>query len=459
MANPAHASTDSGEGVSISPQKRAPHSSSSIQVFGFYCALALIFLRYSFLSDYLTYLTGKDTYLLYVFGPPALFAFLMSGGFRRTFREKGPKIWLGFAVWLWLAVPFSIWKGESFRLAISYAKTEFVPLLFVIGLTIKWAECRKMMYAIAAASAFNIVLGLMFLRPGEERFSFNWSTSIGNSNDFAAHLLMTVPFLLFIVLRPGTRLLMRLACLTPVLLGLFEILRTASRGALIALAVTLAFLLVRGSNRQRITIGATAAVALAAMIAFLPASTWNRMLSFSNDAGASEEALESSDIREHLLEESIKCTLEHPLLGVGLGQFGFYESGLVEVFQPGHVEWRPTHNSYSQISSECGIPALLIYLAALIWAFMLLARIEKRASGPDRGEMGAAAYSIKVAILGYSFAIFFLNFGYAFEFLLVSGLVEAMWRVVRDNSDVGSGPQPAMAAARDPWTVPPAGSS
>lgn len=423
---------DSEDRASRAQQNRHPQGPrpGAIHVFGFYCVLALIFLRYSFLSDYLTYLTGKETYVLYIFGTPALFAFLIGGGFRRTFREKGPKIWLAFVVWLFLSVPFSLWKSGSLQLAISYVKTELVILLFVVGLTITWAECRNIIYAIGAASAFNVVLGFLFLRPGEERFSFNWSESIGNSNDFAAHLLMTVPFLLFIVLRPRTRLLFRLVCVLPIFLALFEILRTASRGALVALVVTVLLLLLRGSMKQRIAIGATAIVALAAMIAFLPRETWNRMLSFSNnESGASEEALESSQIRENLLKESIKCTLEHPLLGVGLGQFGFYESGARS--QPGHVGWRPAHNSYTQISSECGIPALLLYLAALVWAFMLLARIKKRASEPNRGEMLAAAYAIRVAIVGYSVAILFLNFGYAFQFLLVSGLIEAMWRVVR----------------------------
>jgi O-antigen ligase len=428
------------------PHMKSNRKSHRLRSFGFHCALALIFLRYSFLSDFFTYLTGKETYVLYIFGPPALLAFLASGGMTRTFREKGPKFWLAFTVWMCLGVPFSIWRGNSTQLALNYVRTVFPLLLFIVGLTVRWTECRKMIYAIAAASMFNSVLGLLFLRPGEERFSVNWSGSIGNSNDFAAHLLMTVPFLLFIVLRPGMRLLIRLACLAPVLLGLFEILRTASRGALIALVVTVLFLLLRGSMRQRIAIGAAAVIALVSIITFLPASTWNRMLSFSSEeAGANKEALDSSRIREDLLRESIKCTLEHPILGVGLGQFGFYES--VGRSQPGHVGWRPTHNSYTEISSECGIPALLFYLAALVWAFVLLARIRKRAFGPYKNEIVAAAYAIRVAVIAYSVAIFFINFGYAFEFLVVSGLIEAMWRAVRDNRTVEPGTSAAKARA------------
>jgi O-antigen ligase len=151
------------------------------------------------------------------------------------------------------------------------------------------------------------------------------------------------------------------------------------------------------------------------------------MLSFSGDqAGADTGALESSAARQRLLEDSIKCTLDHPLLGVGLEQFPNYERAA-----PGEARWKDSHNSYTQISSECGLPALLFYLAALIWTFRLLARIKQRASGPAKTEMITATYVIGIGVVAYSVAIFFLNFGYAPQFLLVSGLIETMWRVVR----------------------------
>lgn len=446
-----------GRGVLSKQSEALEGKADRLRLFGFYCALALIFLRFSFFSDFLTYLTGKQTYVLYIFGPPALVAFLLRGGLRKTFRETGPKIWLAFLVWMCIGAPFSLWKGGSVELIEAYAKTEFLLLLFMVGLTTGWPECRKMMYAIGAAAAFNIVVAIFFMQSGAERFSFQWTTTIGNSNDFAAHLLMIVPFLLFIVLKPNMSKLLRLAVLGLVLLALFEILRTASRGALIAIVVTVAFLLLRGTMKQRVAIGAMAAIALLVMIKFLPSDTWNRMLSFSNDAGASKEALESSDIREHLLKESIRCTLEHPLLGVGLGQFGYYEAGVQA--QPGHVEWRPTHNSYTEISSECGIPALVLDLAALIWAFRLLARIRKQASGPYKDEMMTAAYAISIGLMAYSVAIFFVNFGYAFQFLLVSGLIETIWRTVRRGPGViaGTGAVSARQRRSTParvWRVP-----
>jgi O-antigen ligase len=415
---------------------------NGLRRFGFYCALALIFLRYSFLSDYLTYLTGKETYVLYIFGPPALIAFLAAGGWRRTFGQTGPRLWLAFTAWMFLCVPFSIWRSDALGLSVAYVKTVLIFVLFTVGLTIEWEECRKLIYAIAAAAAANIALGLYYMRPGQERFNLTWTAQIGNPNDFAAHLFLILPFLLFIVLRRESRRFVRLLCLLATGAGLFEILRTGSRGALVAVTVTVAFLLLRGTMKQRIAIGATAVIALAVLITLLPRDTWNRMLSFEAGAGASQEALQSSDIREHLLQESIRCTLEHPLFGVGIGQFANYEGEWANQ-EPGHVGWYETHNSYTEIASEAGIPELLIYLAALVWAFRLLGRITKQASGAHKEEMASAAYAITIGVLAYSVAIFFLNFGFAFEFVVVSALVESMWRVVRENATV-----PATEEAR-----------
>jgi O-antigen ligase len=431
--------------------KPAKNTRDLLRRFGFYCAVALVFIRFSFASDFLTYLTGSETYMLYVFGLPAMAALLGSGGFQRVFRERAPKFWLGFVACMCLSIPLSVWKGGSISLTLEYVKTVFILVVFVVGLTVNWSECEKVMQAVAVAAAFNVVVALYFLRPGEERFSFTWTTSIGNSNDYAGHLLMVLPFLLFWALRPGGRKWVRMACAGLVCLGLFEILRTASRGALIALSLVVLILLFRGTMRQRIAIGATAIVVLAAMVALLPRDTWNRMLSFSTEeTGASEEALESSTIRTDLLKESIVCTLEHPVLGVGAGQFGMYEAMQGKSY--GHYGWLQAHNSYMEISSECGLPALALYLAALIWAFILLRRIAKQASGPDKEEMKTATYAITVAIIGYSAAVLFLNFAYAFEFVVVSSLVECMWRALRDSTDVGNGTESGMTkTVSAPW--------
>jgi O-antigen ligase len=430
MAIPLDASS------TLNPPKPA-HSRGLLYSLGFKCALVLVFIRFSDVHEILAYLTHSSAYLLYFFAPLALLAVIFSGGLRRVFRETPPKFWLAFVVWMFLAVPFSSWKGGSFVHGITYVKTDFIMLLVTAGLAATWTDCRKIIYTIAAASLVNIGTAIFFLKPGEERLAMDWSATIGNSNDLAAHLLLVLPFVLFIFLKPHTRPPIRFAAAAVCVFGLFQVLRTASRGALIALVLTVLFVFIRGSARQKLAIGVSSVIILVALIAFLPADTLTRLTSFSREKDVSqegkdvnEEALESSDVRQYVLKQSIIYTFQNPVFGVGPGQFSTYE-GTTQTKQGLQGKWKEAHNSYTQISSECGIPALVFYLAALFSTFGLLAKIHKNATGPYRSELITGSYCITIGLVAYSVAVFFVNFAYTFYLPSVSGLVVAMWLVVR----------------------------
>ena len=405
---------------------------------GFACALVLVFLRFSALPEIISSMAGVDIYLFYAFAPVAVFAVIASGRVRRVFRQNAIRFWLLFAVWMILAVPFSTWKGESLNFVVTYLKTDFVLLVTTVTLTRTWPDCRKMMYAIAAAGVINMATANLF-GTGGNRLNSKLVGTIGNSNDLAAHLLLVVPFLFFIALKPHTGLLLRLFSTAAGTLGIFDILRSSSRGALIALLLTVLFLFVRGSARLKVIVGACAVVLLVYFVILLPSATRQRLMSFSAGAGSSEEAMESSDIREYLLKQSIIDTLQHPLFGVGPDEFGLYNgtnapenvtSGAPERY----ILWRETHNSYTQISSECGIPALVFYLAAGVSTFVLLAKIRKRATGAFQREIVTAVNCITIGLMSFSIAILFVNFGYYFQFPVISGLVVAMWFAVKGKA-------------------------
>src|SRR4051794_17916939 len=97
----------------ISPPGDSSQLSNPFRRFAFYLALCLVFLRFSMLHEVLTYFTGRNTYILYVFGPPAILGTLLCGGVARTMRGRPAFYWVGFVLLLFLAVPFSSWPGGS----------------------------------------------------------------------------------------------------------------------------------------------------------------------------------------------------------------------------------------------------------------------------------------------------------------------------------------------------------
>lgn len=394
--------------------------------FTFNCALALLFLRFSFLPETIAYFTGRNTYLLYVFGTLALIGVVAFGGLRRTFRYAPAQYWLAFLVYMVLAVPFSSWRGDSFMLVQTYIRTGFVMLLITAGLAMTWMECRQMLYAIALATLVNLATMqlLMTQTTNNDRIFMESKGMISDPNDLAAHLLLVLPFLLFFLLRRRTAVVTRYFLGIAIAFGILLIFRTGSRGGLVALIVTLAFVLIFGSIRKKIAVGLAAFLMCFLLVAVLPGSTWKRLRSFSGG----DEVGQSSEARKYLLIKSIEISLRNPIFGVGPGQFMNYE-GMQAVREGQHGYWHATHNTYTQISSECGIPALLFFLGAIISTFGMLQKIRTKAKKSRNYEIVTAAFCITLGLIAYSVASVFLANGYRFNFLAISGLVIAIERI------------------------------
>ena len=136
--------------------------------------------------------------------------------------------------------------------------------------------------------------------------------------------------------------------------GVFVIAGTASRGALIAVGVVVLFILWRATPGQRLLILAGVIVLGVAIPSLLRGRTMERLGSLFGKQDI--EAEESADFRKALFKTSLRYTIEHPLVGVGPDQFANYEGK--ESQQNGeHGSWHATHCSWTQVSSECGIPA------------------------------------------------------------------------------------------------------
>jgi O-antigen ligase len=74
----------------------------------------------------------------------------------------------------------------------------------------------------------------------------------------------------------------------------------------------------------------------------------------------------STQSRKELLRHSLIFTMHHPLFGVGPGMFEVADDAYAKAQGSKKGSWLGTHNSYTQVSSEIGIPAFLFFVAA-IW--------------------------------------------------------------------------------------------
>jgi O-antigen ligase len=413
--------------VSVAPTRLTRFRNAGTQAFCFNCALILVFLRFSCLHETVAAVTGVNTYVLYIFGPIAFAGVMADGGLQRILRQPAGTFSLAFVTWMILAVPFSSWRGGSLVHVLAYLRTDFLMLFVTAGLARSWGDCRKVIHTVALAGIFNLATAHFLVDNAySDRLTLQGNGIISNPNDLAAHLLLILPFFLFVVIEKSAPAILRIAAVMAIPIGLFQILRTGSRGALVAIGLTTLFLIARGSARQRVTIGVAALAMSILIILLLPATTWSRLTTFSGDKESGGEAVESSEARGYLLKQSIVYTIENPFFGVGPGQFSTYE-GKSRVSEGFKGYWHETHNSYTQISSECGIPALVFYLMITISNFRLLAKIQRKAAQIRHQEIAIAAFCLTIALVAYSVVILFVNFAYRFYMPAISGLLLAIW--------------------------------
>jgi O-antigen ligase len=249
------------------------------------------------------------------------------------------------------------------------------------------------------------------------------------------------------------------------------VLRSGSREGLLGLAILGLIAFVRRSARGKVAIVAGAMLFSIAAIGFLPRGLKARFGTLFGNSGA--EAREAQTEEEHLLVSaaagsaetrwdllvtSLQVTVRHPLLGVGPGNFAPYTAEQAKA-NGRHGYWVGTHNTYTQISSEAGIPALCIYLAILGTSITGLRRIHRRAAGiPGDAARSIAnmALALQTSFIAFAILCPFNHMAYEPAMPLLAALVVAMSRTAPNElsriENAGASAEAGPASATSPST-------
>ena len=385
----------------------------------------MVFVTFGMMAELLFNILHFNTYTLYAVIPAALLSMAATGGIPRTLRNRAAWLWLLFFACMALAAPFSSWKGGSIQRVIVYAEFS-MPLMFVVaGLTVTWDQVRALFYTIGWAAVVNLIHARLFAATDENgRISLEGSgASIGNSNDLSSHLVLVLPFLLFIATDARRSVIIRLPLLAGVGYGFWIILGTASRGALVAVFAMFVFIIWRATAWQRVIALIVGLMVAIAVPVLLPTTTLLRLASLFG--GEHEEAKESGEARNYLLQQSLLYTLQHPLFGVGPDQFSNYE-GMMSQARGEHGEWHATHNAFTEISSECGIPAAVFFIWGIGSALGTVNRTWRRARRRGVPEVSRVCFFYTFAMIGYLVSIFFLANAYRYYLPSMIGLAIAI---------------------------------
>ena len=119
-----------------------------------------------------------------------------------------------------------------------------------------------------------------------------------------------------------------------------------------------------------------------------------------------------------------------------------------------HVAFLVTHNIYTQVSSECGIPALVIFIMILVSIFRTATKIQRLSSGrpePSMKAVAAVASALRYSVLAYATTSLFLSVAYQTLLPTLAGMVVALeYSMARQLAAPAKSPvplQPPVAAA------------
>lgn len=394
-----------------------PEESSPLRTISFYFGVALLFTRISVLPELLANVAHTNFYILYLLTPPALAGVFVTSAFRRTLKAKAARYWMAFFVWMIIATGFSSWIGGSLARVKDYGIYDLMLLFVVGGLATNWREVRVLFYGLAASGMMNLIEARFFMDLRNGRMQLWENGIISNANDLSSQLLLVLPFILWIALGPNRNLLLRVPAFFAVIYGLWVVVGTASRGALIGIFAAFLYALWRANMRQRV-IAVLAGAALAVIMTLaLPQVAATRLGSLFGERDI--EAEQSAEARSHLFWQSLLYTSQHPIFGVGPDQFSNYQSQEHEVKQ---AMWHPTHCAWTQVSSECGVPALIFFVLGLGSAIFGVSRLYKTARERGNAEVAAACFCYLLAMTGFLTSITFLSNAYSVSIPVMVGL-------------------------------------
>jgi len=407
-----------------------PSSQGALQTLAFSLYSVYLFLAFSKIHEFVS----DELRVMVVLGPVLLLLAILGGGVPKLLGSRPGILLIAFTVWLGFASPFGLWPGGS----VEVLRVMWLPALvmFVVSGTLisTPSQCRRAMYIIAFAGMCTIVLTFLFGSTVMGRLTFNRGT-LSNPNDLSNHVLFCFPFCLLVIRNEARASVRKVLAAATIVLILVIVMKTGSRSGLLTAVLVGLLLFWKADIYNKIKISMVAAALVMIATATMSQSVLVRYRTLWSEEHTEQKdelvvgqvaALQSKDSRLDLLWQSLKITARNPFLGVGPGQFRIANNQDHEI-RGLRVPWLVSHNAFTQVSSEAGLPALAFYSAALYYCIKTTSSIYKRAKGrPELKQVANMADCLRLSFFAFLCSAMFTSMAYQYYFPLLAGLSFAL---------------------------------
>ena len=343
-----------------------------------------------------------------------------------TIRPQEMKLILALLVIALLSVPLALDPLMAWNGFVDYFK---VVLMFLVLINVVRTERRlRVLFLLVLVVSCALSLGAINdymagrLDLGGKRIKGMIGGLFDNPNDLALHLVTIIPIATALMLssRPLRKKLFYLFAAAVMTVGVVV---TFSRGGFLALFCMGAVLAWRIGRRNKWVIAVVLPVVLVGFVFLAPGGYRSRLATTTD---------ESSTVRLDDLKRSLFISAHHPLLGVGMSNYILFSNS-------NHA----THNAYTQVSSELGVIAMVIYVLFLIAPITRLRKIERETRDlRDEARYYYLAVGLEASLIGYMVASFFASVAFLWYVYFLVGYAVCLRRLYyASDKDPSSSPQ------------------
>lgn len=303
----------------------------------------------------------------------------------------------------------------------------------VLGYCLAYFFMRKELYTIDRMKKVIVTLVLVHITVGVlnpellandgQRHYMTAGYFLGDGNDFALSVNITIPLCLFLVLTANSKM-MRLASIGFLFLLVFAVVATQSRGGILALS-GVGFYYWLKSDRK--ILGAIGIVIIVCFVfAIAPQQFFDRMDTLTKTG---EERDGSAQGRIFAWKAAINMALDNPVLGVGVGHFPVKYGAQYQPKEFGlnAIPWQTAHSSYFLLLGELGFPGIVFILGFIISNIVAserLLRQLKREGSKDFIAEKHLVIAFNASLIGFAIGGAFLSAAYYPHLYILAALEE-----------------------------------
>jgi O-antigen ligase len=338
------------------------------------------------------------------------FLYALLRGRRPIVFERGQALVLGI---LGIALLSTVWAEQTGPAVTTTTRYASFAVIYVIITQFGHDRLLQARIAWTLAITCTIAAGLglnEYLRGNAELATLPHA----QQNDFAFILATSLPFMFFLL---GRTRALRPLLLAAIALVSAAILLSLSRGAFLGLAAGFIVFVITDRRRLQVTVtaGVLAAIGTLLVIHSNP-QRFHEAVSLKQNV-----AQENVSTRFGAWGAAARLASDHPLLGVGPGNFQFHYNELTG--QPlGTFTLTVAHNALLDVGAELGLVAMSLLALYLVLAFVRLTSALQRGYG-DESFVRTLRIALTIAIV----SAMFLSEQYFLPFWLIGGLAAAIW--------------------------------